>query len=419
LTLIGFGYFSSIIMTKFLCDWGSSDSNMLLFFLLSSFLLGLLAGWLMWRKKMEELAASLAQRDKDVLAFKAELAQKENEIQQYQTDLSNIRTRAKGLHEEKGQIYASLQACNEENARLTGVNQQYSLELGQLNASNTDLNLRLNDAMSQAAAKVVAPIAIETVPPNNNITAEVPLEIATPSNPIAMAVAEDSLRRDDLQLIEGINPHIEGLMNDASVFTFKQLADAPESQIEAILEAGGPAFAMHTASSWQTQARMAYNEQWSELRAYQESLKAGQQAAEEEIVEEAVASVSTEIPEVIETPIVEPEAILMEVEPEVAAETPTDNDMTMMAAATGQKDDLKIIEGIGPKIEELLNNAGILTFRQLADASVEEVQAILNAAGPRFRVHNPATWGQQSELAYAWKWDELKALQDKLNGGRV
>ncbi len=80
---------------------------------------------------------------------------------------------------------------------------------------------------------------------------------------------------------------------------------------------------------------------------------------------------------------------------------------------------MKIIEGIGPKIEELLNNAGVLTFRQLADAPVEQIQGILNAAGPRFRVHNPATWGEQAELACGWKWTELKTLQDKLIGGNV
>ncbi len=403
-------------MTKFLCDWGSSDSNMLLFFLLSSFLLGLLAGWLMWRKRVEELTASLAQRDKDVLAFKAELAQKDNDIQQHQTDLANIRTRAKGLHEEKGQIYASLQGCNEENARLTEMSKQYSLQVGQLNAANMDLNTKLTEvlAMPVVAAPVAMAAAVET---SEEI---IPTEVATTTTEAtavpSIAVADESLRRDDLQLIEGIGSGIEELMNDAGIFTFNQLASAPESQIQAILEAGGPAYAMHNAGSWQNQARMAHNEQWSELRAYQESLKAGQAAAEEEIIDEAIATVATDIPlEIVEMPA----EIVEVIEAETPATTPADTEVTMMAAATGQKDDLKIIEGIGPKIEELLNNAGVLTFRQLADAPVESIQAILNAAGPRFRVHNPATWGEQAELACGWKWTELKALQDKLTGGKV
>ncbi len=287
-------------MTKFLCDWGSSDSNMLLFFLLSSFLLGLLAGWLMWRKRLEEMTASLAQRDKDVLAFKAELAQKDNDIQQLQNDLANIRTRAKGLHEEKGQIYASLQGCNEENARLTEASKQYSLQVGQLNAANADLNAKLTDALSVPVA--VAPVAIVAVETESEVVASeynVPMEIVTNEEAMTvpiLAATDESLRRDDLQLIEGIGSSTEDMMNDAGIFTFQQLAAAPESQIQAILEAGGSAYSMHNAGSWQNQARMAHSEQWSELRAYQESLKAIQAAAEEEIIEEAIATVATDVP---------------------------------------------------------------------------------------------------------------------------
>jgi predicted flap endonuclease-1-like 5' DNA nuclease len=407
-------------MTKFLCDWGSSDSNMLLFFLLASFLLGLLAGWLMWRKRIEELTASLAQRDKDVLAFKAELAQKDNDIQQHQTDLANIRSRAKGLHEEKGQIYASLQSCNEENARLTDVSKQYSLQVGQLNATNAELNAKLTDVLSTPVI-VAAPVAMSAMETETTVATmdyDIPMEIVTNTDVMAIptVAVDDSLRRDDLQLIEGIGSGIEELMNDAGIFTFNQLASAPESQIQAILEAGGSSYSMHSAESWQNQARMAHNEQWSELRAYQESLKAEQAAEEEEIIEEAIATIATEPSiEIVEAPT----EIVETVDEEVPTAPPTDTQVAMAAVPIGQKDDLKIIEGIGPKIEEILNNAGVLTFRQLADAPVAKIQEILNAAGPRFRVHNPATWGEQAELACGWKWTELKTLQEKLTGGKV
>lgn len=83
------------------------------------------------------------------------------------------------------------------------------------------------------------------------------------------------------------------------------------------------------------------------------------------------------------------------------------------------KDDLKKIEGIGPKIAELLNNAGITTFKMLADAEVTEVKAILERAGNRYKMHNPASWGQQAELAANGDWSQLKKLQDELNGGKL
>ena len=81
-------------------------------------------------------------------------------------------------------------------------------------------------------------------------------------------------------------------------------------------------------------------------------------------------------------------------------------------------DDLKTIEGIGPKIAELLNNAGIATFAQLADSDDATVQQVLIDAGPSFNRHDATTWNEQAALARDGKWDELKELQDRLKGGR-
>ena len=81
-------------------------------------------------------------------------------------------------------------------------------------------------------------------------------------------------------------------------------------------------------------------------------------------------------------------------------------------------DDLKKIEGIGPAIEKLLHAKEIDTFAKLAATSVEDIQAILDEAGSRYKIHNPSTWAQQSALAAEGKWDELKTWQDELNAGK-
>ena len=84
-----------------------------------------------------------------------------------------------------------------------------------------------------------------------------------------------------------------------------------------------------------------------------------------------------------------------------------------------KQDDLKIVEGIGPKIEGLLNAAGITTWAELAAAPVERLQEILVEAGERYRLAVPDTWPRQAQLAHEGKWDELKKWQDELDGGRV
>jgi len=81
-------------------------------------------------------------------------------------------------------------------------------------------------------------------------------------------------------------------------------------------------------------------------------------------------------------------------------------------------DNLKVVEGIGPKIEQLLNNSGIKTYEDLASARLDDLQMVLTKAGSRFTMHDPKTWSRQAGLASAGKWDELKQWQDELDGGK-
>lgn len=88
------------------------------------------------------------------------------------------------------------------------------------------------------------------------------------------------------------------------------------------------------------------------------------------------------------------------------------------STAKAKKDDLKKIEGIGPKIASILTDNGIGTFAKLAGASVKTLEGILKEAGPRYAMHKPGSWPKQAKLAAAGDWDKLKTLQDKLDGGK-
>jgi predicted flap endonuclease-1-like 5' DNA nuclease len=79
--------------------------------------------------------------------------------------------------------------------------------------------------------------------------------------------------------------------------------------------------------------------------------------------------------------------------------------------------DLTVIEGIGPKINELFNKAGVSSFAQLSKQTVPQMQKILDDGGDAYRLANPSTWAQQALLANENKWDELRKLQDSLTGG--
>ena len=86
-------------------------------------------------------------------------------------------------------------------------------------------------------------------------------------------------------------------------------------------------------------------------------------------------------------------------------------------AAKVKGDDMRKIEGIGPKIAEKLAEAGIASFADLAKSEVSKLQEVLDAAGSRYASRNPSTWPMQADLAAAAKWDELKDLQAGIENG--
>jgi NADH-quinone oxidoreductase subunit I len=88
-------------------------------------------------------------------------------------------------------------------------------------------------------------------------------------------------------------------------------------------------------------------------------------------------------------------------------------------ATPSEPDDLKRIEGIGPKIAAVLQAAGITTFAQLADTDVDRIKQVLEEADPNLlRLAEPSTWPKQAKLAAAGKWAALEKWQDRLKGGQ-
>ena len=97
------------------------------------------------------------------------------------------------------------------------------------------------------------------------------------------------------------------------------------------------------------------------------------------------------------------------------AAKPAKEEKPKATAKTAKADDLKKIEGIGPKIADTLKAAGIDTFAKLAEAEVAKIAEII--ADVRGN-HVPDTWPKQAEMAAAGQWDELKQWQDELDGGK-
>jgi predicted flap endonuclease-1-like 5' DNA nuclease len=106
-------------------------------------------------------------------------------------------------------------------------------------------------------------------------------------------------------------------------------------------------------------------------------------------------------------------------EPQKIMAVPFDSDLAQRQYGKRIRDnDLKVIEGIGPKIEDLFRSAGIDSWKKLAQCSTEKCRDLLMKGGDRFRMHNPETWPSQARMACEGRWEELANWQESHKNGK-
>ncbi|MBU6315146.1 MAG: hypothetical protein KGR47_01450 [Acidobacteria bacterium] len=79
--------------------------------------------------------------------------------------------------------------------------------------------------------------------------------------------------------------------------------------------------------------------------------------------------------------------------------------------------DFTLIEGVGPRIAQLLVDRGITTWWALANSDVELLRSVLREAGPKFQVHDPRSWPQQARLLAFGEWEKFLTLAAALRYG--
>ena len=144
------------------------------------------------------------------------------------------------------------------------------------------------------------------------------------------------------------------------------------------------------------------------------------QSLSEIVIESIVASGAKKAAPKKETKKAEPKAKAVAPKKEAAPKPAATEKVAAKKApakkASAKGDDLKKIEGIGPKIAQTLTDAGVATFVELAKTAPAKISEII--AGVRGN-HIPDTWPKQAEMAAEGKWDELKKWQDELDGGKA
>ncbi len=364
--------------------------------------------------------------NKSLITAKNDLDQSNNKLNSALSKSRMIETEKKNLISDKNRLISEKSALESERNKL----KENSLDAADANISNkaiADLKVKLTETERALAACEASKIKEDRVsfvapPPPIIPPAETgeDLNITPPSNvddgikispltgndadinrfvsgdmgtasPTSSPISEapkksgqsglgSHFKNDNLQIIEGVGPKIESILKDGGYRTWEDLANATDTDLQKVLDNAGPRYRMHNPKAWSDQARFASRGQWEELIQYQKDIDGNASEANSKAEKLYFKALG------------------------FAAAKPTD---------------LKVVEGIGPKIESLLKNAGIQNWSALAESEVGRLQDILTSAGDRYRLADPTTWPKQAELAVGQKWTELKEYQDFLSGGKA
>lgn len=169
-----------------------------------------------------------------------------------------------------------------------------------------------------------------------------------------------------LDIIEGIPPKVSTLLHKKGIKNWSDLAKAEVDHLNTLLKAAGKRYEIYNPINWPPQAKLLAAGRWKDFKELEAELISQRKRKEKQI----------------------------------------------------EFDDLKVIEGIGPKIEVLLNKANIYTWKKLSKTGIGELKRLLKAEGSVYEAHDPSTWPEQASLAANWSWTDLEALQAELKAGR-
>ncbi len=420
----------------FFASWETKESYAVIMFMIVAFLLGMLVGALLrtprirrLRRELEESNQKLEASRRELGAMKDQLDEKQAQTERALFELEEARSKAETLELDKARLYKEVYNVNQEIERLQTANKSYLGSIEDLNDQVLGLKTRneqLALELEAAAAAPPLPVAEPVIQPTGGepetlladgadlIVGETERRMAAFEARLEGLALENRELRGELEALKQqerglVAPEMTVATPRETTLNFELDADT-EPAPEAVARQEKNVLADKVLITDQPKDDLTLITGVGPFIARQLN-DAGiftfdQIAQWEKGQIDAITRKIGYFPGRIEKDDWVGQAARL------AAERP------VAPAASEHGEDLQIIEGIGPKITLLLNNAGIHTFQELAAADIAQLKAILEAAGEHYRIHDPGTWPTQAQLAAEARWEELKEYQDFLKGGR-
>ena len=306
-----------------------------------------------------EAKAAQALRNR-VLELETQLSERDNEIARMYTDYESRGAQVSGLGTKLTDLEATVQNRDLEINAL-----QAALELKEKDIANLKQSSVGNSDVSAMQMRIDA-LESELAMRNSEaslIGANLSHSVDADAEAPVVESMRSSAEKSDLGMIWGVNSDVEEALDASGIYNYDDLARSSVEDVENALEAAKPGYGdmdkLSIHNSWIDQSRLAQGGDWDALSAYQRRT---------------------------------------------------------FDVATG-RDDLKLLWGIGPKIEEVMNENGIYTFAQIAAVPGHRLTEILHRAGSRFRMSSEklhGTWPEQARMAAKGDLDGLAKYQSGL-----
>ena len=340
---------------------------------LGAFLLGSLLTWLLLRNDRGTVdnSALIAERDR----YRAAATKWENDYKSLQAQLNEAR-------KAEADLRAGLATCDADKAALQQEIANVKASQAAAFAAGAGAGAAGNAALSglAGAGRDMAEGDVDNFDAGNT-TRVAALDLGAGSS--GGSIYTGLFATDNLQIIEGIGPKVEQVLKSNNVGDWSTLAGSDVAELRRVLTDAGNNFGLSDPTSWPHQASLAAAGDWDELIKYQKFTDGGRETVGDFESDSKFEKLATK----------------------------------MLGFSSASPTDLKVVEGVGPKIESLLKADGINTWSDLAGADQDRLQTILDNAGSRFKMAIPRTWPEQATLAAAGDWKALKDLQNELRGG--
>lgn len=402
---------------KFFSNFDNPDSYAILFITIIGFLFGLVVGLLLkgaklraYKKQLKAETAKAQALEAEKITLEGNLLKKETETKESQEELRKLIEKVDVLEAEKQSTLSELYTSQQTIEKIQASNHAYSLTIEDLNNQVIGLNTQneqlleevsnqtnygtpqniieedrgaVDDATLNRLAAVEEQLQImatqnqelkELMSTMKSETLQTPLvhestETDTKKEPtieelthrgkdvLEGKIVDAPSHVDDLTKIEGLGSFTEKKLNEIGIYTYGQIAGWSDDMVEYVSQEIGFIPGRIQKDNWVEQA--------------------------EKLNKIEKPKGKSKLPKKYQDPT-----------------------------------NLKIIEGIGPKIESLFKADGINNWTELSASSKKRLNGILKKAGKRFQMHDPSTWSKQATLAANGKWDALEKYQDELKGGR-